>query len=53
MPKTKIGAFLKTRKSNQNEAAKLLGISVTAFSMKATGRNQFKQNEIKKLADEY
>lgn len=50
---TKIGRFLKSRGSSQNEAAKVIGVSVTTFSSKANGLTQFKQNEMKRLAEHY
>lgn len=50
---TKLGMFLKGRGSTQNEAAAVLGISVTSMSGKAQGKTPFKQGEIKKLADHY
>lgn len=48
--KTRIGQFLKAKGSSQNEAAKLLGISPCAFSLKANG---FSEEEVGKLAKHY
>lgn len=50
---TKIGSFLKSKGSSQNEAAELLGISVQSFSHKANGKRSFKQHEIKNLITHY
>ena len=51
--KTKFGRFLGSRGSNQTEAAGLLGISVTAMSMKARGETNFKLDELRKLKAHY
>lgn len=51
--RTRIGQFLKTRKSTQKDAAQELGVTVATFSNKANGYTEFKQSEIKKLADMY
>lgn len=51
--KTKVAKFLKSRGSSQNEAAKVIGKSMTAFSLKANGRSQFTVGEIRELADYY
>lgn len=51
--KTKMGRFLKSRGSTQNEAARIVGISKTAMSFKVRGYSDFKAEEIKKLADYY
>lgn len=48
--KTKIGQFLKSRGSNQMEAASVIGITPSMFSLKANG---FNQREIDKLAKHY
>lgn len=48
--KTKIAEFLKTRKSNQGEAASVIGVSQSTFSVKANG---FSAKEIEKLAKHY
>ena len=50
---TRIGQFLKSKGSNQCEAAKVIGKSAATFSMKANGYSQFKQDEIKALAKHY
>jgi hypothetical protein len=50
---TKMGQFLKSRGSNQNEAAEAIGVSTTSFSGKSNGKRPFKQWEIKKLAERY
>lgn len=50
---TKLKDFLKTRGATQGEAAALLGISEASLSGKAKGKFQFKQDEIKKLAEHY
>lgn len=51
--KTKMGQFLKSKGSNQNEAAEVIGKSAITFSMKANGVSQFKQDEIKALIERY
>lgn len=50
---TKIGSFLKSKGSTQNEAAGLLGISVQSFSNKVNRKQPFKQHEIKNLIQHY
>ena len=53
MAKTRIGDFLKSRGSSQNEAAEVLGISVASMSMKANGTTNFKLSELRKLKERY
>lgn len=48
--KSKIGQFLKSRGSNQKEAAAVLGMHHSTFSIKANG---FTDDEIAKLAEHY
>ena len=48
--RTKMGQFLKKRGSSQVEAAELLGMRPSAFSMKARG---FSEGEKEKLARHY
>lgn len=48
--KSSIGQFLKEKGSNQREAAAVVGISQSAFSLKANG---FSKREIDKLARHY
>lgn len=48
--KSKIGQFLKSRGSNQKEAAEAIGITSSTFSLKANG---FSKREIEKLAKRY
>lgn len=48
--KTKIGQFLKSRKSSQIEAAEVLGITQSTFSLKARG---WTDDEKAKLAEHY
>lgn len=50
---TKVGAFLKSKGSTQNEAAELLGISVQSFSGKVNNKQPFKLHEIKNLIQHY
>lgn len=48
--KTKISQFLKTKGSNQGEAAQVIGVSESVFSIKAKG---FTDEEKGKLAAHY
>lgn len=48
--KTKISQYLKSKGSNQNEAAKVIGVTPSTFSIKATG---FTEEEKDKLAEYY
>lgn len=50
---TKVGALLKKKGIKQKDAAKVLRISESAFSLKCNGWCTFKQNEIAKLREEY
>lgn len=48
--KTRISQFLKSKGSNQNEAAQVIGVSPSVFSIKAKG---FTDEEKDKLAAHY
>lgn len=48
--KSKIAQFLKSRGSNQKEAAQVIGVTASTFSLKANG---FTGREIDKLARHY
>lgn len=48
--KSKISRWLKSKGSSQNEAAAVLGINKSSFSLKANG---FSDKEKKKLAEHY
>ena len=50
---TALKDFLRSRNNTQNDAAKLLGISVASMSSKARGKRPFKQWEIKRIAEYY
>ncbi|MBR1445465.1 MAG: helix-turn-helix transcriptional regulator [Alloprevotella sp.] len=49
----RIKQMLSAKGATQGEAAKLLGLSQTSFSLKANGKNCFTQSEIRKLAEHY
>lgn len=48
--KTRISQFLKSKGSNQNEAARVIGVTPSTFSLKAKG---FTEEEKDKLAEHY
>lgn len=50
---TKLLALRRENNETQSQLAKLLGLSVTSYSLKENGRVQFKSNEMFKLAHHF
>ena len=53
MKHNKFKAFLVEHEIKQEEVAKVLGISRTAFTYKLCGRSRFSINDIAKIKDKY
>lgn len=51
MKVNKVSAYRKAIKMNQSQMAKLLNLSVDAYSRKERGLSEFKQSEMEKFAN--
>ncbi|MCE9676590.1 helix-turn-helix domain-containing protein [Paraclostridium bifermentans] len=49
--KNKLAAYRKLYELNQEDVAKMLNMSKTSYSYKETGKQEFRLNEAKMLAD--